>query len=284
MTNNNGNEPLSREDYEEPRCLLNMNNGKQDMPLRTVPMGRIIEKLDEYLGQDDWGSAERHLDYWLADALSGGDKKGALAIQGERMGLFRKRGREEEALKTIDEALILMDEADMSDTITGATTYVNIATVYKTFSRAEKALPYFAKAQTIYEKHFDKPDNRLGGLYNNMALALTDLSRFEEARSYYEKALDIMKDIPQGELEMAVTYLNMADLEAAERGVEAAEEIVQELLDKARKLLDTPSLPRDGYYAYVLMTCAPTFRYYGRFMDAEELEAAAQAIYKENRQ
>ena len=273
---------LKKEDYEEPRCLLNMNQGKGEAPVRTVPMGRIIEKLDEYLGRDDWAGAERHLDYWLADAISGGDKKGALAIQGERMGLFRKRGRETEALNTTREALQLMEEAGMADTLTGATTYVNIATVYKTFGLADKALPCFEKARQLYESHFDKPDSRLGGLYNNMALALTDLSRYEEARLYYEKALAIMKNIPQGELEMAVTYLNLADLEAAEKGSEEAEESIQTLLDKGRAMLDTPSLPRNGYYAYVLTTCAPTFRYYGRFMDAEELEACAQSIYQGN--
>lgn len=271
---------LKKEDYAEPQCLLNMNQGQGSAPARRVPMGRIIEKLDEYLGKDDWGAAERHLDYWLADAIIGGDKTGALAIQGERMGLFRKRGRQEEALATAQAALALLAETGMEESLTGATSFVNIATVYKTFDKAAEALPYFERAQGIYEKHLDKPDNRLGGLYNNMALVLTDLGRFSEARAYYEKALAVMKQIPNGELEMAVTYLNLADLEAAEKGQEEAEEIIQELLDQGRAMLDTPSLPRDGYYAYVLRTCVPTFRFYGRFMDGDELEAISQEIYR----
>ena len=271
---------LPKEDYAEPQCLLNMNRGQENAPARRVPMGRIIEKLDEYLGKDDWGAAERHLDYWLADALSGGDKTGALAIQGERMGLFRKRGREKEALETVRAALALLAETGMEESLSGATSLVNIATVFKTFDKAADALPYFERAQSIYEKHLDKPDNRLGGLYNNMALVLTDLSRFKEARTYYEKALEVMKHIPHGELEMAVTYLNLADLEAAEKGQEEAEEAIQNLLDQGRAMLDTPSLPRDGYYAYVLRTCVPTFRFYGRFMDGDELEAISQEIYR----
>ena len=271
---------LKKEDYEEPRCLLNMSTGQKDAPARSVPLGRIIEKLDEHLGRDDWDAAERHLDYWLADALSGSDFKGALAIQGERMGLFRKRGREAEAMEAIDSALNLMEKSGMEESLTGATAYVNIATVYKTFEKPAEALPFFEKAQRIYENHLDQPDERLGGLYNNMALALTDLGRFAEARNCYERALAIMAHIPQGELELAVTYLNLADLEAEEKGLEAAEESIQVLLDKGRAMLDTPSLPRDGYYAYVLRTCAPTFRYYGRFMDGEELEAISTEIYQ----
>ena len=270
---------LKKEDYAEPQCLLNMHAALPEAPARPVPMSRIIEKLDEHLSRDDWAAAERHLDYWLADALAGGDRKGALAIQGERMGLFRKRGREAEAMEAVKAALALLAETGMEGSLTGATTWVNVATVYKTFGRSAEALPYYEKAQAVYETHLTTPDVRLGGLYNNMALALADLGRFAEARAYYEKALSVMEKIDGGELEMAVTYLNLADLEAAEKGPEEAEETVQDLLDRARAALDTPALPRNGYYAFVLRSCAPTFRYYGRFMDAEELEAIAQEIY-----
>ncbi|MBQ6075837.1 MAG: tetratricopeptide repeat protein [Lachnospiraceae bacterium] len=279
MSDERMNGELKKEDYAEPQCLLNMHAALPEAPARPVPMSRIIEKLDEHLSRDDWAAAERHLDYWLADALAGGDKKGALAIQGERMGLLRKRGREAEAMAAVNAALTLLEETGMEGSLTGATAWVNIATVYKTFGRSAEALPYYEKAQAVYEAHLRAPDSRLGGLYNNMALALMDLGRYPEARSYYGRALSVMENIPGGELEMAVTYLNLADLVTLENGPEEAEEAVQDLLDQARTALDTPSLPRNGYYAFVLRSCAPTFRYYGRFMDAEELEETAREIY-----
>ena len=52
---------LNKEDYEEPRCLLDMDRSA-DRPAFSVPLGRVIEKLDEYLGRNDWPGAERHLD------------------------------------------------------------------------------------------------------------------------------------------------------------------------------------------------------------------------------
>ena len=168
----------------------------------------------------------------------------------------------------------------MEDSLTAATTYVNIATVYKTFGRADQGLPYFEKARPIYEAALRPDDARLGGLYNNTALALADLGRYEEAEAYYRKALSVMDQVPGGEAEQAITKLNLADLKAAHFGYEAAEEEIQSLLDEARTLLDTPSLPRNGYYAFVLTSCAPTFRLYGRFADADELEETAQAIYR----
>ena len=76
---------LNKEDYEEPTCLLNMDRDAP-RPAFTVPVGRVIEKLDEYLSRDDWAGAGRHLNYWLAEAKAGGDKRGELAIQNERMG------------------------------------------------------------------------------------------------------------------------------------------------------------------------------------------------------
>ena len=270
---------LKAEDYDEPRCLLNMNAGLKEVPQRTVPVGRIVEKLDELLSRNDWAAAERHLDYWLADAQSCADRKGALAIEGERMGLFRKRGRKKEAMEAVDHALKLIRSLEMEDSLTAATTYVNIATVCKTFGHAEKGLPFFEKARVIYEANLNNDDPRLGGLYNNTALALADLGRLKEARASYEKALKVMQKVPGSELEQAVTKLNLADLEAAEKGPEEADETVQALLDEGRALLDTPELPRNGYYAYVLTSCAPTFEYYGRFADAAELKEAAQAIY-----
>lgn len=62
---------ISREDYEEPRCLLNMHP-----EVVSIPVGRVIEKLDSYLNQNDYSSAERHLEYWLSEAEAGEDDRG----------------------------------------------------------------------------------------------------------------------------------------------------------------------------------------------------------------
>ena len=48
---------------------------------------------------------------------------------------------------------------------------------------------------------------------------------------------------------------------------------------EAEALLDTPSVPRNGYYAFVCEKCAPTFSYYGYFLTAEKLTGRAEEIY-----
>ena len=91
-----------------------------------------------------------------------------------------------------------------------------------------------------------------------------------------------MEQVPGGELEQAITCLNMADAVEGELGAEAGENKIAGLLEKAEKLLDTPSLPRDGYYAFVCEKCAPSFSYYGYFLEEEELMKRAEAVYRDN--
>ena len=247
---------LSKEDYEEPQCLLDMNRDAQ-RPSFSVPVGRIVEKLDEYLSHDDWAGAGRHLAYWLAEAKAGGDRRGELSIRNEMMGYFRKSGKEAEARASMAEALRLLDELGMRGNIIAGTTWVNAATVCKTFGHADEALPYFELARALYEKELPESDGRLGG------------------ESYYRKALETMKMVPGSELEQAVTWLNLADL-VHEQDEDAD---INGMLETAEALLKTESLPRNGYYAYVCRTCAPGFDYYGWFMTAKELREAAEKIY-----
>ena len=265
---------LNKEDYEEPACLLDMDRS-EERPLYAVPVSRVVEKLDEYLSHDDWAGAGRHLMYWLAEAKAGRDRRGELAVRNEMMGYYRKSGKEAEARESMQEALRLLADLGMTGNIIAGTTWVNAATVCKTFGHADEALPYFELARALYERELPENDGRLGGLYNNMALALADLGRYAEAEENFRRALATMEKVHGSELEQAVTWLNLADL--MHEPDEAFD--VNEMLEKAESLLKTESLPRNGYYAYVCRTCAPGFDYYGWFMTAKELREAAEKIY-----
>ena len=55
---------------------------------------------------------------------------------------------------------------------------------------------------------------------------------------------------------------------------------IEQCLSLAQELLDVPTLPRSGYYAFVCEKCAPTFDYYGWFFYANELKNRAEEIYE----
>lgn len=265
---------LLKDDYEEPRCLLNMHP-----EVTPIPVGRIIEKLDSYLNINDYDAAERHLKYWVTEADAGHDMRGKLTVLNEQIGLYRKTGKESECLHAVSDAFSLADSMDMEQSVTYGTTLINAATGYKAFRKAEDALPLYRKAREIYESSLDHDDGRLGGLYNNMASTLTELKEFREAEELYHKAIEIMEKQKNGELEVAITYLNLADLIVAESGFETREKDIEEYVRKAEELLNTESLPRDGYYAFVCEKCAPVFGYYGYFLTEQELNRRARGIH-----
>ena len=257
---------------------------------------RIVDKLDERMGRRDYAGAERHLRYWLEEMLALDDRRGELAVRNELVGHFRKTGNRDEAIEQGEAVLALVDELDFGNTISAATTCVNVATAFCAFGKSDRALELFARAARIYEGSSQTEAHLLGGLYNNWALACVACGRFDEADELYGRALSMMEQVENGELERAITYLNLADAISARAGeadvvgenfepvwqddLAVREERIGRCLDTALELLNTPSVPRDGYYAFVCEKCAPVFGHYGYFLVDEDLRERAKAIYE----
>ena len=276
----NDSELLKPEDYLEPKCILCEEPYGAKPSVKSVPQQRIIRKMDEYMSHRDYDGAERHLKYWLEEAQLGHDKRGELMIRNELVGHFRKTGNKEAAFANAQEALRLLDELDFEGTISSGTTYVNIATAFNAFGENEKSLKLFGKARKIYEGNPNTDPGLMGGLYNNMALVCVSLKQYDEAAGFYEKAMEAMTHVPGGELEQAITCINMAEAAEAEKGMEEAESNIRDLMEQAFRLLDETDAPKDGYYAFVCEKCAPAFSRYGFFLEAGDLEERAGKIYR----
>ena len=245
-----------------------------------VPQQRIIEKMNEYMSRRDYAGAGRHLLYWLDEAVLSRDLRGELVIRNELIGHYRKTAEEENALEQIDAALALLENPEFSGTLIIGTTCINAATACNAFGYHSRALQLFARARTIYEASDLTDPHQLAGLYNNMALTYASLKEFDKAGPLYQAALDTLAKVPDGNLEQAITYLNLADLVNAEKGSVDGEKEIGELLDQALELLNKDPDREDGYYAFVCEKCAPTFSYYGYFGAANILNRRAQDIYK----
>ncbi len=236
----------------------------------------ILNTLDSYLHQNDYASAEKHLLHYLSSAVENSDFSTEILLRNELMGLYRKLGRRPEALEMVEAVINLIENKGIENNIGSATTFLNSATVYKAFGLPEKSISLFEKAKRIYEEKLPPDDERLGGLYNNMALTLVDLKRFDEAKCFNKKAIEIMKNRP---LEIAITYLNMANAAEAEKGILDAHEEISQHLEKAKSILEAFE-NRDGYYAFVCEKCASVFGYFGDFLYDEELQSRARRIYE----
>lgn len=241
---------------------------------------QILTELDNHLSRNDYISAEKHLLAHLEKAKSNNDNKIVLLISNELMGLYRKLGNREKSLEYVNNALNTVTAMGIEKNIGAATTYLNCGTVHKAFGMAEKSLDFFRQAQAIYEKSLNPDDKRFGGLYNNMALTLVDLKKFEEADFYYNKALNVMENQQNGEPERAITYLNMASGIEAKLGIENGSEEIAILIEKAMELLNNSPDTESGNYAFVCEKCAPIFGYYGYFLYENTLKERARRIYE----
>ncbi len=253
-------------------------NRPENQPLGTIPVARVIEKLDGLFACNNMPEAGRLLRYWRAEAVSLRDKRGELAMVSEQIGYYRKTGEQAEAMEAVERALALIDQTQ--ETVSGGTILLNAATTLKAFGKAEEALPLYEKAYAIYKEHLAADDLLLAGYYNNFGLALADLERFEEAESCYQKALQIVLQDEKGRLDGAVTYLNMAHMYPYWDEKTAAD--IKTCLENARLILQDPNQPHTGYYAFVLSKCAPSFRQFGKEALAQKMEQLSEEIYAGN--
>lgn len=268
--------PLKLEDYAES---CGVSPGSCGAP-RHIPQSRVIEKMDEYMAKRDYEGAERHLKYWLDEALYLGDKRGELTVRNELIGHYRKVADRENALKQVDLALALLDELDLLGTIGSGTVLINAATALNAFGENERSMELFEKALSVYNSNESTDPSLLGGLYNNMALTCCDLERYDDAMGYFTLAVKKMSGVKAGELERAITYLNMADCLLKEGGMEVNESLIYDYLDKAEADLLRDHDADDGYVAFVFEKCAPAFSYYGYFKTAHELKTKSEELYE----
>lgn len=282
---------LEREDWEEQCCSLRKPRPTLhiDEDCIQIPSKQVVEELDKFLETNDVEGAEAHLTKWLEKAREGKDKAGELTVLNEMMGFFRSIGKEKEGLDSVKEGLALLESMDLKESVTAGTTWINAATTLKAFGRAGEAMPLYEKAWRAYNGNLDPGDYRFAGLSNNMALAYVDMGDYIRAGKYYQAAMDIMKKLPGGTMEMAVTYVNLAcmydawghrsDLEGDEAAPKGWDSRIWSCLDTAMEYLNDPEAVRDGYYAFTCSKCAGTFGYFGQFRRKKELENRAKEIY-----
>lgn len=267
---------IDKEDLKydmQPCCDINTKKARGGSG---IDVRRVIEKLDSCFDKNDLVSAGRLLEYWRGEAALIGDKRVELSIVSEQIGYFRKTAEMEKALEAVSRAITLIDELKNGNTVSAATVYLNAATTMKAFGKATEAMPLYEKAYNIYKENIDENDSRFGGFYNNVGLALVDIGEKEKAEKAYKAAISVMLKKENGKAEAAITYVNLAHLYemcGREADIKAA-------LKTALDMLNDISLPRNGYYAFVLSKCAPSYRYFGLTSEAEEMERQVKKIYE----
>ena len=95
----------------------------------------------------------------------------------------------------------------------------------------------------------------------------------------YLSAIDITSAFIEGKLDSAISYVNLAHMyDQTGKGKDK----ITDCLFKAYNVLNDESIDRNGYYAFVIEKCAPSFKYFGYEVIAEELKNLSKEIYERN--
>ena len=195
----------------------------------------------------------------------------------ELMGHCRRGMEEEKGLQAVADGLAILREHRMGGTVSGATVMLNAATTMKCFGRAADSLPVFRHVARVYADNLAPEDYRFAGLYNNMALSYEDVGDYAAAERHFKLAMQAIGRCPHPENELAVTFCNLAELYDKQ---DPEDPRCAECMERAWENLNAEGLPRDGYHAFTVSKCIPSFDYFGFFLYAAQLRERVKEIYE----
>ena len=240
------------------------------------PAPDFIKKLDSFFAREDVGGASAYLEELYRRFSSNGESGNLLTVLDEIIGLCRQTGEESRALSAIEEAKELVEKLGLENSVTAGTVCLNCATTLKCFGKSAQAMPFYEKTGVIYDRFLDENDPLKAGLYNNMALALADIGKTDQAEEYFRKAIAVTLTDKRNALETAVSYVNLAHLLFDKNPIDKE---IDTLLDSAYEILLTPDYFNYDKYAFTCRKCAPSFGYFGRFLQEKKLNERADEVY-----
>ena len=268
-------------DYQEPICPFD-NSAYTGVPDaeptgETLPVREVIERLDALYNSGREKEGGELLTRSREKAAALGDWRGELSMLSELMGYYRRDRQEDLALASVRDGMELVRAHHLGSTVSGATVLLNAATTLKAFGRAAESIPIFEHVSRVYTDNLDPTDYRFGGLYNNMGLSYADLDDFAHAERCFKLAMQCIARIPAPQNELAVTLCNLAELYDRR---DPLDERAAACMEEAWEKLNDPALAHDGYHAFTISKCAPSFDYFGFFLYAAQLRERVKEIYE----
>ncbi len=267
-------------EHNEPRCCFDV-SGYTGVPDaeptgETLPVPELIRQLDALYDSGREAEAGEFLLRAGERARMLGDWRAELSILSELMGYYRRARQEDGGLAAVTEGLNIIREHNLGFTVSGATVMLNAATTMKCFGRAAESMELFRHVCRVYAQNLDPMDYRFGGLYNNMALSCADTGDYQGAEQYFKLAMGVIENCENPDNELAVTLCNMAEMYDRQ---DPEDQRIGQCMERAWAHLNAPELPWDGYHAFTISKCAPSFDYFGYFIWAGALKERAEKIY-----
>lgn len=207
---------------------------------------QILERADALFAAGRGTEAAALLESACEQARQNGDWQTRLTLVNELMGYWRATGRLDRAWACADEARMLLEEHGISRTLAGVTTVLNIATVFRADRKPREALALYREVEQVYLAQNLQADCRLGGLYNNMAVASLEAGERQQALTCARAAVSALAGAEDAAGERATVYANLAAvlMQADPPALDEAETCIEQALSLFRE--EDPANPHYG--------------------------------------
>lgn len=175
-------------------------------------MEKIRAVIDEFYSRKKYDKAYQYMVEQLTQAINRNDDFIVLGLLNELMSYYRVHGMFKNGAMMATRAIAILQRLGLSESVMAATTYLNIATLYRLAGSHNESYEYFQKCLEIYEQNLNEEDERFISFYNNYSLLLQEIGKIEKAIYYSRKALCLVTNIPDSEIGLAITYTNLAQM------------------------------------------------------------------------
>lgn len=169
----------------------------------------FFQRLDGLLDEKKMDEAEQFLIDNMKKAVELEDTQAVLTVITELVGLYRVTGRHEESTMLADRAMAIAQGAGLSGQ-NYATIVLNAATAYRAAGDYERAKELYEQTAVELKESGCKDAYRYASLYNNISLLYSETGDYERAKAELFKALEIIRRLPDCEVEEATTYVNLS--------------------------------------------------------------------------
>ncbi|MCD8327057.1 MAG: DUF4125 family protein [Lachnospiraceae bacterium] len=168
----------------------------------------ILQTLDMLFDSHQLDQIEPFLMEQLDNAFAHGDYSCCITILNELIGYYRDMGRFDEMLAACDRAAQFLEQLGLQDSISSATTLLNIATGLRAMGKYDAALEEYKKVFPIYQKELEPTDTRFAALYNNISLLYQEMGNFRQSVAAQNQALKILEKSGDTQ-KIAISHSNM---------------------------------------------------------------------------
>ncbi|MCR4616640.1 MAG: DUF4125 family protein [Lachnospiraceae bacterium] len=189
-----------------------------------------INKIYEELDALKYPEIEGYLRDKIAEAKEKDIFDVYIPLLNELIGFFRDSTQFDKGRDIKDELIGALEHYGQHGTMNYATSLLNIANFDRAAGAYDDSLKEYGRCEEIYHGLLPDGDYLWAGLYNNKSLLYQEMGDNLAAIGALQDALYIVKEIPGREIEVATTYVNIAQSFASLGQIEEAKKNIAEAL------------------------------------------------------